>query len=200
MAPISRWLPTKRCRMPFEFRNLELPGPLLIRPRVFDDGRGFFLELYKHSEYAIAGIAEHLVQDNYSKSAQGVLRGLHFQKNPKAQGKLVMCMKGRIYDVAVDIRTGSPQYGKWVGAELTEENRFQLYVPPGFAHGFQVLSETAEVMYKCTEEYSPVDERGIIWNDPDINIIWPIQEPVLSSKDRVSPRLREVDNNFVYAE
>ena len=186
--------------MPFEFRNLELPGPLLIRPQVFDDGRGFFLELYKHSEFANAGIAEHLVQDNYSKSVQGVLRGLHFQKNPKAQGKLVMCMKGRIYDVAVDIRTGSPQYGKWVGAELTAENRFQLYVPPGFAHGFQVLSETAEVMYKCTEEYSPVDERGIIWNDPDINIIWPIQEPVLSSKDRVSPRLREVDNNFVYAE
>ncbi len=185
--------------MPFEFKKLELPGPLLICPKVFDDGRGFFLELYKHSEFAGAGITEHLVQDNYSKSAQGVLRGLHFQKTPKVQGKLVMCMQGRIYDVAVDIRKGSPHYGKWIGAELTSENRFQLYVPPGFAHGFQVLSETAEVMYKCTDEYSPQDERGIIWNDPDLGILWPIPAPILSTKDKVNPRLRDIDNNFFYS-
>ncbi|MDA8421766.1 MAG: dTDP-4-dehydrorhamnose 3,5-epimerase [Nitrospiraceae bacterium] len=186
--------------MPFEFKKLELPGPLLICPKIFDDGRGFFLELYKHSEFTSAGITEHLVQDNYSKSSQGVLRGLHFQKTPKAQGKLVMCMQGRIYDAAVDIRKGSPHYGKWVGAELTSENRFQLYVPPGFAHGFQVLSETAEVMYKCTDEYSPQNERGIIWNDPDIGILWPIPNPVLSTKDKVNPRLLDIDNNFIYAD
>jgi len=184
--------------MPFEFKGFELPGPVLVCPKVFDDGRGFFLELYKHSDFATAGIRDHLVQDNYSKSAQGVLRGLHFQKNPKAQGKLVMCMQGGIYDVAVDIRKGSPHYGKWIGVELSAENRFQLYVPRGFAHGFQVLSETAEVMYKCTEEYSPQDERGIAWNDPDIGISWPIREPILSSKDKVNPRLRGIDNNFEY--
>jgi dTDP-4-dehydrorhamnose 3,5-epimerase len=110
-----------------------------------------------------------------------------------------MCLKGRIFDVAVDIRKGSPHFGKWVGAELTEENRHMFYVPSGFAHGFQVLSPAAEVMYKCTDEYSPSDERGIIWNDPDIAIAWPIAEPVLSGKDKINPRLRDADNNFVYA-
>ncbi len=184
--------------MPFEFKSLEIPGPVLVQPQVFEDDRGFFLELYKHSEFMAAGIHEHLVQDNYSKSAQGVLRGLHYQKAPKAQGKLVMCMQGRIFDVAVDIRAGSPHYGKWVGAELTRENRLMMYVPPGFAHGFQVMSETAEVMYKCTAEYSPSDDRGIIWNDPDIGISWPFPDPVLSGKDRVQPRLPDADNNLVF--
>ncbi len=184
--------------MPFEFRSLEIPGPVLIRPRVFGDARGFFLELYKHSEFAAAGIREHLVQDNYSRSARGVLRGLHYQKSPKAQGKLVMCLQGGIFDVAVDIRKGSPHFGKWTGAELTRENRLMLYVPPGFAHGFQVLSESAEVMYKCTEEYSPSDDRGIIWNDPDIGIAWPITDPVLSGKDGMQPRLRDADNNLTF--
>ena len=172
------------------------PALCWSRPQVFGDDRGFFLELYKHTDFVQGGITEHLVQDNYSKSAKGVLRGLHYQKTPRAQGKLVMCLKGRIYDVAVDIRKGSPQYGKWVGAELSEENRLMLYVPPGFAHGFQVLSDTAEVMYKCTDEYSPADDRGIIWNDPDINISWPLKDPVLSGKDKLHPFLRDADNNF----
>ncbi len=182
--------------MPFEFKRFEIPGLVLIQPKVFDDGRGFFLELYKHEDFVRAGIREHLVQDNYSKSVKGVLRGLHYQKTPKAQGKLVMCMKGRIFDVAVDIRKGSSHYGKWAGVELTEVNRLMLYVPPGFAHGFQVLSDTAEVMYKCTDEYSPSSDRGIIWNDPDINISWPLPDPILSGKDKLHPFLRDADNNF----
>ncbi len=184
--------------MPFEFTSLGMPGPVLVRPQVFGDVRGFFLELYKHTDFAGAGIREHLVQDNFSKSVKGVLRGLHYQKTPKAQGKLVICLQGRIYDVAVDIRTGSPQYGKWTGVELSEENRLMLYVPPGFAHGFQVLSETAEVMYKCTEEYSPSDDRGIIWNDPEIAIDWPLPAPILSGKDKSHPGLRDADNNFMF--
>jgi len=184
--------------MPFEFNELSIPGPVLIQPRVFNDGRGFFLELYKHSDFAAAGIREHLVQDNFSKSVKGVLRGLHYQRLPKAQGKLVICIRGGIYDVAVDIRRGSPNYGKWVGAEITEENRRMLYVPPGFAHGFQVLSETSEVMYKCTDEYSPADDRGIIWNDPEINVNWPLAQPLLSGKDEKHPFLRDADNNFIF--
>ncbi len=184
--------------MPFEFQSLGIPGPVLIRPRIFRDDRGFFLEMYKHSEFRAAGIREHLVQDNFSRSTQGVLRGLHFQKSPKVQGKLVTCLRGRIFDVAVDIRNRSPHFGKWAGVELTEENRHLLYVPPGFAHGFQVLSENAEVMYKCTEEYSPADDRGIIWNDPDIGIAWPLPDPILSDKDGKQPRLRDADNNLIF--
>lgn len=183
--------------MPFEFEPLDLDGVVLVKPRVFGDDRGFFLELYKHSDYLRAGIAGHLVQDNYSRSGRGVLRGLHYQKRPKAQGKLVTCLRGAIYDVAVDIRRGSPAFGKWVGVELSDENRHLLYVPPGFAHGFQVLSETAEVMYKCTDEYAPAEDRGIIWNDPDIGIVWPLKDPILSGKDAVHPRLRDADINFV---
>jgi dTDP-4-dehydrorhamnose 3,5-epimerase len=183
--------------MPFEFEKLEIPGLVLIKPQIFGDDRGFFLELYKHSDFVRGGILEHLVQDNYSKSAKGVLRGLHYQKVPKAQGKLVMCIKGAIFDVAVDIRKGSSHYGKWIGIELTEENKNMLYVPPGFAHGFQVQSDTAEVLYKCTNEYSPIDDRGIIWSDQDLNINWPLSSPTLSAKDEVHPRLRDADNNFV---
>jgi dTDP-4-dehydrorhamnose 3,5-epimerase len=183
--------------MPFEFSPLEIPALILIKPQVFDDGRGFFVELYKHSDFARAGIGEHFVQDNYSKSVKGVLRGLHYQKSPKAQGKLVTCIKGSIFDVAVDIRKGSPSYGKWAGVELSEGNKHLLYVPPGFAHGFQVLSDTAEVQYKCTEEYSPADDRGIIWNDPDVGIVWPLKDPLLSGKDTKHPLLRDADNNFV---
>jgi dTDP-4-dehydrorhamnose 3,5-epimerase len=182
--------------MPFEFTQTSLPGVLLVRPRVFGDERGFFLELYKHTEFVQGGIREHLVQDNFSRSSRGVLRGLHYQKSPHAQGKLVMCMKGKIFDVSVDIRKGSPHYGKWMGLELSDENRFMLYVPPGFAHGFQVMSDFAEVLYKCTDEYWPMDDRGIIWNDPEIDIAWPLRDPVLSGKDQVHPRLREADNNF----
>ncbi len=182
--------------MPFEFEKLEIPGLVLVKPKIFKDDRGYFLELYKHSDFVRGGIQEHLVQDNYSKSSRGVLRGLHYQKTPKAQGKLVMCIKGEIFDVAADIRKGSSLYGKWVGVNLTEDNKHMLYVPPGFAHGFQVLSDTAEVLYKCTNEYSLADDRGIIWSDPDIDIVWPLDSPILSAKDTVHPRLRDADNNF----
>jgi dTDP-4-dehydrorhamnose 3,5-epimerase len=125
-----------------------------------------------------------------------VLRGLHYQKTPHAQGKLIQCIKGNIFDVAVDIRKGSPAFKRWISAELSEENNRMLYIPPGFAHGFIVISDSADVMYKCTREYSPGDDRGIIWNDPDINIRWPIPDPVLSEKDRMLPLLRDADNNF----
>ena len=198
MEITSGWWLSRGCRMPFEFKQLEIPGLVLVHPRVFSDDRGFFFELYKHADFVRAGIKDLLRQDNYSKSSQGVLRGLHYQKIPRAQGKLVLCLKGRIFDVAVDIRKDSPHYGKWTGIELTDENRLMLFVPPGFAHGFQVLSETAEVLYKCTEEYSPDDDRGIIWNDSDINIAWPLKDPVLSDKDQLHPRLRDADNNFVF--
>ncbi len=184
--------------MPFEFSPLEIPGLVLVKPRVFDDGRGFFLELYKYSEFERAGIREHLVQDNYSQSTKGVLRGLHYQKEPSAQGKLVMCLRGVIFDVAVDIRKGSPHYGKWIGVQLSGENKNLLYIPAGFAHGFQVVSDTAEVLYKCTGEYSPAHDRGVIWNDADIGVAWPLNNPLLSGKDKVHPLLKDADNNFVF--
>jgi len=182
--------------MPFEFVPLGLAGLILVKPRVYGDDRGFFLELYKHTDYRAAGITDPLVQDNFSRSARGVLRGLHYQKLPKAQGKLVTCLRGAIYDVAVDIRRGSASFGKWVGVELSEANRHLLYVPPGYAHGFQVKSESAEVLYKCTDEYAPNEDRGILWSDPDLAIAWPISDPVLSDKDSVHPRLRDADINF----
>lgn len=184
--------------MPFEFKRLEIPEIIVIRPRVFEDGRGFFLETYKHSDFSGMGINENFVQDNHSKSEKGVLRGLHYQKEPAAQGKLVRCVKGKIFDVAVDIRKGSPTFGKWAGIELSGDNHTMIYIPPGFAHGFLVLSEYAEIIYKCTKEYSPPDDRGIIWNDPEINIGWPVKEPLLSEKDKKHPGLRNADNNFEY--
>jgi len=185
--------------MPFEFTKLAIPSVVLISPKIFGDERGFFFELYKHSDFVHAGIRDHLVQDNYSRSARGVLRGLHYQKTPNAQGKLVICTKGNIFDVAVDIRRGSPFYGKWVGVELSADDRQMLYVPPGFAHGFQVISDVAEVMYKCTNEYCPAEDRGIVWNDPEINIGWPLSAPVLSDKDKLLPLLRDADNNFIFS-
>ncbi len=184
--------------MPFIFKKLSIPEVVLIEPKVFRDGRGLFLETYKYSDFAESGIKEQFVQDNYSKSFKGVLRGLHFQKNPDAQGKLVQCVKGKIFDVAVDIRKGSPAFGHCVSVELSEENNLMLYVPSAFAHGFVVLSETAGVIYKCTREYSPEGDRGIIWNDPDININWPVKDPILSEKDKKLPALRNADINFEY--
>ena len=184
--------------MPFSFRPLNLPEVVLIEPKVFRDSRGLFLEIYKHSDFSGAGISAHFVQDNFSFSTAGVLRGLHYQKDPKAQGKLVRCLKGAILDAAVDIRQGSPTFGKWLLEELSAENNRMLYVPPGFAHGFLTLSDTAEVLYKCTEEYAPENDRGIIWNDPDIGISWPVREPLLSDKDAAHPALRDGDNNFRY--
>jgi dTDP-4-dehydrorhamnose 3,5-epimerase len=185
--------------MPFEFMNLAIPGLVIIEPRVIGDARGAFIEFYKHSDFTQAGISEYFVQDNFSRSKRGVLRGLHYQKDPHAQGKLIRCPKGRIYDVGVDIRLGSPTYGRWTGIELSEENNMMLYVPPGFAHGFLVLSESAEVLYKCTREYSPADERGIVWNDPSIGIDWPISTPLLSKRDMTHPTLGRADNNFRYS-
>ncbi len=184
--------------MPFEFISLGMPGLLLAKPRIFNDGRGYFLEFYKRSDFSSAGINEYFVQDNYSRSTQGVLRGLHYQKQPHVQGKLVTCLNGQIFDVVVDIRSGSPSYSKWFGIELSGENKHILYLPPGFAHGFQVLSATAEVLYKCTSEYSPADDRGIIWSDPEIGITWPLSEPLLSDKDMRHPLLKDAENNFVF--
>ena len=198
MANISRWLPSREAPVPFDFTPTAIPEVVLIASKVFGDTRGFFLEIYKHSEFVAAGIPEHFVQDNYSRSARGVLRGLHYQKDPRVQGKLVRCVKGRIFDVAVDIRKGSPTYARWVGQEMSEENNLMLYIPPGFAHGFLTLSESAEVLYKCTAEYSLADDRGIIWNDPDVKIAWAMTDPLLSAKDKALPALRDVENGFRY--
>ena len=177
--------------MPFEFEKLELDGLVLVKPRVFPDDRGFFVESYKKTDFAAAGIKEEFVQDNHSRSVKGVLRGLHFQRGAAAQGKLVRCTAGAILDVSVDIRKGSPSYGKWAAAELSAANAHMLYIPPGFAHGFLVLSETAEIMYKCTAEYNPAADAGISWNDPDIGVDWGIKNPVLSPKDQLLPRLKD---------
>jgi len=184
--------------MPFVFKRLEIPDLILIEPKVFEDERGFFLEAYKYSDFQAFGISEHFLQDNHSRSTKGVLRGLHYQNPPKAQGKLIRVIVGEIFDVAVDIRKGSPTYGKWVGLILSAENKRMLYVPPGFAHGFCVLSDVAEVLYKTTDEYSPKYEAGILWNDPDIGITWPIKDPILSAKDKRWPPLRGAWNEFVY--
>ena len=176
--------------MPFEFESLKPEGLVLVKLRVFPDERGFFIETYKKRDFTAAGIPLEFVQDNHSKSARGVLRGLHYQRGAAAQGKLVRCTAGAILDVGVDLRKGSPTFGRWASAELTAENAHMLYVPPGFAHGFLVLSETAEIIYKCTAEYSPPDEGGIAWNDPDLGIEWGIKEPVLSARDQALPRLK----------
>lgn len=177
--------------MPFNFKRLEIPEVILVEPKVFPDGRGFFMETYKIPDFVAAGITGNFVQDNHSRSTKGVLRGLHYQNPPFAQGKLVRALRGEVFDVAVDIRKGSPTYGKWVGVILSEENKNILYVPEGFAHGFCVLSEIAEITYKTTNVYSAESEAGIIWNDADLNIKWPIKEPVLSEKDEKWPNLRE---------
>lgn len=219
--------------MPFQFSRLAIPEVVLIDPEVYLDERGFFMESYKYSEFSAFGIKEHFVQDNHSRSVKGVLRGLHYQRHPKAQGKLVRVVVGEIFDVAVDLRLargiardlphgiremkifhgvknipwaparaiekdgsiprakGSPTYGNWVGETLSAENKRMLYIPPGFAHGFCVLSEVAEVLYKTTAEYSPEYDAGIRWNDPDIGIQWPVENPILSEKDAALPRLRE---------
>jgi dTDP-4-dehydrorhamnose 3,5-epimerase len=186
--------------MPFAFEALQIPEVTLVKPRVFGDARGFFLETYKRSDFQAAGIPAAFVQANHSRSARGVLRGLHYQKRPRAQAKLLTVVTGEIFDVAVDIRVGSPTYGAWVSQVLSAENHHLLYVPPGFAHGFCVLSESTDLIYQVTEEYSREHERGILWNDPEIGIKWPVQNPELSARDMAQPRLREADNNFVYGQ
>lgn len=166
---------------------LAVPDVLLIEPKVFGDERGWFCETYHDQRYEAHGIAE-FVQDNLSKSRRGILRGLHIQ-HPHGQGKLVTCPLGEVFDVAVDVRRGSPTFGKWVGAHLSESNHHQLWIPPGFAHGFAVLSESALFAYKCTERYHPEAEFSVLCNDPAIGIEWPIDDPILSDKDRSAPTL-----------
>lgn len=182
--------------MPFQFKRLAIPDVILIEAPNLRDERGFFCETYKLSEFAINGIALPFVQDNHSRSMRGVLRGLHYQKNPRAQGKLVRVVHGEIFDVAVDLRKCSPTFRKWVGLTLSADENQTLYIPPGFAHGLCVLSDEADVIYKVTAEYSPELDRGIIWNDPDLAIEWPIAHPILSPKDSKLPRLRDSDNDF----
>jgi len=188
--------------LPFKFTKTKIPDVILIEPKVFKDDRGFFMETYKKSDFEKNGIDIDFVQDNHSKSVKGVLRGLHFQKEPFSQGKLVRCIKGEIFDVAVDLRKNSPYFKKWVGYKLSEENKYMLWIPKGFAHGFLTLSSEAEIIYKVSgAEYNPESDAGIIWNDPDINIDWPlddIEEVLLSEKDRRLPMLKDADINFVY--
>jgi dTDP-4-dehydrorhamnose 3,5-epimerase len=163
--------------------STELPGVVVIEPRVFSDARGFFFESYHAARYAEAGLPAEFVQDNHSSSVKGALRGLHYQLR-RPQGKLFRVLRGMVFDVAVDIRRGSPTFGRWVGFELSAENKRQLFIPAGFAHGFCVVSDGAEVEYKCTDVYAPDDQRGVLWSDPTIGVRWPVQEPVLSDQDR----------------
>jgi len=169
-----------------------IPDVLLIEPKVFGDHRGFFVETWSARRYAEAGLPATFVQDNLSSSTVGTVRGLHFQ-HPDDQGKLVMAMTGEIFDVAVDVRVGSPTFGRWAGARLSGENKHQLWVPPGLAHGFCVLSESAVVSYKCTEYYARDSELAVLWNDPDVGIEWPVgRDAILSEKDAAAPRLRDI--------
>lgn len=180
--------------MSFEFEKQRIEDVILIKPKVYGDNRGFFMETYKKSEFYANGINIEFNQDNHSKSSKGVLRGLHYQKSPYGQAKIVRCSKGRIYDVAVDIRPESNTFGQYVKVELSEDNKHMLYIPVGFAHGFVALSDDVELLYKASGEYAPDADRGIIWNDSDINIDWGIDfEPILSDKDRKQPALKEAD-------
>ncbi len=171
--------------------NTEIPGVLLFEPPVFRDARGYFSETWNRVRYAEAGLDVDFFQDNVSYSVKGVLRGLHLQE-PHPQGKLVHALEGEIFDVAVDVRVGSPTFLRWVGASLSSDNRRQIYVPPGFAHGFAVLSDTALVVYKCTEIYRPQSEMSLLWNDPKLAIDWPVTDPIISPKDLAAPTLDDV--------
>jgi dTDP-4-dehydrorhamnose 3,5-epimerase len=185
--------------MPFAIRNTELPDILEIESPVHGDPRGFFTEIYNAGRWTEAGFPERrFVQDNLSCSARGTLRGLHYQIDPHGQDKLVRCLRGKVYDVAVDIRRGSPHFGRWVGRTLTGDNGAALWVPSGFAHGFLVLEDDSLVLYKCTACYAPQAERSILWNDPAIGIVWPEQATSLSAKDAAAPTLAGADFNFVY--
>lgn len=175
-----------------QFQPTEIPDVVLITPRLFGDHRGFFMETYHREKFLAGGIGAEFVQDNHSRSARDILRGLHYQVG-KPQGKLVRVVRGEIWDVAVDLRRSSPDFGRWVGVTLSEENHQQLYIPPGFAHGFCVVSETADVVYKCTELYAPDCERTLLWNDPNLAIPWPAPSPVLSAKDQAGQLLKDAE-------
>lgn len=174
-----------------EVIETSLAGVLIIEPRVFGDKRGFFKEIYHLDRYKEMGIEADFVQDNFSRSSKGVLRGMHFQKS-KPQGKLIQCLRGEIVDVIVDINPSSKTYGQYESVVINDDNHRQVYIPPGYAHGFCVLSDIADISYKCTDFYYPEDEGGIIWNDPDVSIDWPIKDPSLSEKDKVHPRLKDL--------
>jgi len=185
----------------FKFTKPPIPGVLVIEPEVYEDARGFFMETYKREAFEQAGLAALFVQDNQSKSAKGVLRGLHYQLNPHPMGKLVRVLRGKIFDVGVDIRKGSPTFGKYFAETLSEENRKMLYFPPGIAHGFLSLEDGSEVLYKCTGSYSKDSERGLLWNDPEIGISWPLKEVgqvILSDKDKRNPGIKQAETNFTF--
>ncbi len=175
-----------------KFIETELPGVFIVEPDVFEDDRGFFLETYRNDKYGAINIAKPFVQDNHSRSRKGTLRGMHYQLN-HPQEKLVYAVTGSIYDAVVDIRKGSPWFGKWVGVELSESNKRQIFVPVGFAHGFCVLSESADVIYKSTDFYNPSDEYGILWSDACIGIDWPIVTPIITKKDSLNPKLSDAE-------
>lgn len=180
--------------MTFEFERQKIQDVILIKPKVFGDKRGFFMETYKKSEFSENGIDVEFNQDNHSKSSARVLRGLHYQAKPYAQAKLVRCVRGKIFDVAVDIRPESQTFGQYVKVELSEENKQMLFIPEGFAHGFVVLSDEAELCYKASGEYNKDADRGVLWNDKDINIDWKIDfVPILSDKDKIQPELKNID-------
>ncbi|MDP2933440.1 MAG: dTDP-4-dehydrorhamnose 3,5-epimerase [bacterium] len=187
--------------MAFIFKRLdEIPDLIVIEPKAFEDDRGWFMETYKKGEFEQNGIPQTFLQASESFSLKrGTLRGLHFQNEPHSQGKLVRCLAGEVYDVAVDIRRGSPTYGKWQGVRLSPKNRKLFWLPPGFAHGFCTLSDNAEFEYMMTNEWAPSHERGILWSDPDIAIKWPVDFPILSKKDAEAPLLRDSDHNFVFS-
>lgn len=184
--------------MPFVFKETSIVGVMIIEPRVFPDDRGFFMETYKASDFCNAGITENFVQDNLSSSTRGVLRGIHYQVNPFAQGKLVRVNSGSVWDVAVDLRRNSGTFGKWTGIELSGENKKMFYIPPGFGHGFAVLSDVAEFTYKCTAEYNPKAEGGIRWNDPELSVQWPLPADIIkvSARDEQLPLLGDMGKDW----
>jgi len=184
--------------VPFEFERQKINDLILVKPKVFGDNRGFFMETYKKTDFIKNGIDVEFNQDNHSKSVKGVLRGLHYQAHPYGQAKIVRCVKGKIYDVAVDIRPNSSTFGQYVKVELSEENKNMFYIPQGFAHGFVALSDEVEILYKASGEYNPQADRGILWCDEDINVDWGIDfEPILSEKDKMQPRFKDINKGEI---
>jgi dTDP-4-dehydrorhamnose 3,5-epimerase len=179
--------------MPFSFESLSIPDVILITPKLFPDDRGYFLESFKSSDFLSNHLPRQFVQDNVSFSRKNVIRGMHFQKKPKEQGKLVSVIKGRVLDVAIDLRRESPTFRKWLARELDDTHHAMLYIPEGFAHGFLSLTDDVFVLYKCTNEYDPVADAGIRWDDPDIGITWPVSHPVVSEKDQKLPFVRQLN-------
>lgn len=198
MTLFAMKIATGEYKMPFEFERQKIKDVILIKPKIFGDNRGFFMETYKKSNFYANGIEVEFNQDNHSKSTKGVLRGLHYQASPYGQAKIVRCCKGRIYDIAVDIRPNSETFGQYVKVELSEDNKHMLYIPVGFAHGFVALSDEVELLYKASGEYNPLADRGVLWNDTDINIDWNIDfEPILSEKDKIQPKLNEINKKEI---